>query len=109
MEPPLGLPGAVDDITRCAALSQLKGAALKWVMAILPRGFDQDAAQMGVAGFSDGSARLIGATRVFRRDQTGKCHEARGGGEAAGITQFRGNGQGGEIVDAAEAPKALDT
>jgi hypothetical protein len=77
-------------------------------MAVMPGGFHQDAAEMSVAGFGDGAARLFGATRVFRWHEPGERHHPRCGREAAGVTEFGGDGQRRQIVDAAETAQAFD-
>jgi hypothetical protein len=80
----------------------------KRVVPVLPGGFAQDPAQMGVAGFGDRAARLFGAARVFGGHEAGKRPHPWRRGEAAGVAEFGGDGEGGEIVDAAETAQALD-
>jgi hypothetical protein len=77
-------------------------------MPVLPRRFDQDAAEMRVAGFGDRPPRLFGAARVFGGHEAGKGHDPWRRGEAAGVAEFGSDGEGGEIVDAAEAAEPLD-
>jgi hypothetical protein len=104
----LRAPGLLDDGGRCPALALAQRVTEEGVMPVVPRGFDEDPAEMRVAGFGDAAARLFRATRIFGRDEAGEGHDARGGRKAAGVAQFRGDGQRGEIVDAAEAAEALD-
>src|SRR5688572_12019866 len=85
-----------------------EGIAEKWVMPVMPGGFDQDAAQVRVSGFGDVAARLLAATRVLRGDQARVRHDARGRGEAARVSQLGGDGERGEIVDAAKTAEPLD-
>ena len=82
--------------------------AEKRMMPIVPGGFDEDAAQMGIAGFGDRAAHLPGAAGVFGRHQPDEAHHARGGGKAARIAEFGGDGQRGEVVDAAETAQAFN-
>lgn len=63
---------------------------------------------MRIPCFGDPAAGLFGATGIFRRDQAGKRHDAGGRGEAPGIAQFGGDGEGGEIVNTAEAAETFD-
>src|SRR2546430_7082940 len=87
----------------------LKGPTEKRVMAIVPGGFDEDASDMGIASFRDRAAGLLRATGVLGRHESDEAHEARGGGKAARVAEFGGDGQRGEIVDTAEAAQAFDT
>ena len=63
---------------------------------------------MRVAGLDDGAARLFGAARVFGRHEAREGHHLRRGREPSGITQFGGDRQRGEIVNAAEAAETFD-
>jgi hypothetical protein len=83
-------------------------AAEKRMVAVLPGGFDEDPPEMGVAGFGNGASGLFRPAGLFGGDQTGQRHDARCRRETAGIAQFGGNGQGGEIIDAAETPQPFD-
>ena len=104
----LGVPGAINDISRGAALPVTQGVAKKRVMPVVPGGCDQDAAEMRIAGFGDVAAGAGGAAGVLRGDEAGEGHDPGGGGEAARIAKFGGDGERGQIVDAAEAAQALD-
>ena len=108
MEALLGVPGVVDDGGGRAALPLAQGRAEKGMMAVVPGGFDQHAPQMGIAGFGDRAARLFGAARMLRRHEADKGHRPRGGREPPRVAEFGGDGQRGEIVDAAETAQALD-
>ena len=55
-----------------------------------------------------GAARLFGATGVLGRNEAGEGHETRCIREAAGVAEFGGDREGGEIVDAAETAQPLD-
>ena len=77
-------------------------------MAILPGGFDEHAAQMRIARFGDRAARLFGATGVFGGDESGEGHQTGRSGKAARVAEFGGDGERGEIVDAAEAAQPFD-
>jgi hypothetical protein len=91
-----------------AALAARDGIAQKRVMAVVPSGFDEDSAEMGIVGFGDGALDALDPAGIFRRDQTQKGHDTRSGGKAARIPEFGGNGQRRQIIDAAEAAEALD-
>ena len=106
MQPMLRAPGVFDDRGRRAPLAFPQGVTEEGVMAVVPGGFDEHATQMGVAGFGDVSAGACDAAGVFRGDEAGKGHEAGRGGKPTRIAQFGGDGQGGEVVDPAEAPQA---
>ena len=68
VQPPLRVPGNVDPDGGCAALSLGQRGTEKRMVAILPGGFDEHAAQMRIAGFGDGAAGLLGAAGMFGRD-----------------------------------------
>ena len=76
-------------------------------MAILPGGFHEHPAQMRVAGLGDGATCLFRSAGVLGGNQAGEGHQARRRRKATRIAQFSGDGQGGEIVDPAEAAQAL--
>ena len=103
------MPGAINRVGGCPALPLPERLADKRVVAIVPGGLDEHAPQMAVAGFGDRAARLFGAARVFGWDQAGKRHHARRRRKAARVAQFGGDGQRGEVVDAAEAAQAFHT
>src|SRR5688572_31024200 len=75
------------------------------MVAIVPGGFDQDAAEMRIASFGDAALPPRGAARMLRRDEADVGHQPRGRGKAPRIAEFRRNREGGEVVDAAEAPQ----
>ena len=108
VQPPLCVPRDVDRGGWGAALPPLQRGPQKRMMAILPGGFDEHTSEMRVASFGDRAARPFGAAGMLGRDEASKGHQARRGREPARVAEFGGNGQGGEIVDAAEAAQALD-
>jgi hypothetical protein len=65
MQSVLGTPGEVDDRRRRAALAQPQRASEKRMMAVLPGGFDENAAEGRVARFGDRPARLFSAAGVL--------------------------------------------
>ena len=73
----------------------------------MPRRFDQHATQMAVACFGDAALGAFGAARVLGEHQAHVRHRAGRCREATWVAELRGDGKGGEIVDAAEAPQAL--
>ena len=101
-------PRLLNDGRRGTALSLLERAAEKGVMAIVPGGFDEHAADVRIAGFRDRAPGLLRATRVFRGDKPGEAHETGRRRKAARIAEFGSEGQRSEIVEAAEAAQALD-
>jgi len=62
---------------------------------------------MRVAGFGNAALHALGSARVFGRDQADEGHRAGRGGKAMRVAEFGRDGQGGEIINAAEAPQAL--
>ena len=78
------------------------------MVPIVPGGFDEHAPEMGVAGFGDRALRALGAAGVFGRDEADEGHGTRRSGKAAGVAELRGDGERGEIIDAAEAAQPLD-
>ena len=108
MESVLRVPGLLDDGGRRAALPVAERVPEKGMMPIVPGRFDEDPAQVGIAGFGDVATRPGGATRVLGRDEAGEGHDPRRRGKPAGIAEFGGDRQGREIVDAAETPEPLD-
>src|SRR4029434_6575820 len=97
----LGVPRLVNDGSGGVTLTEPERAAQKRVMPVVPGGFDEDAPEMGVAGFGDRAARLFRAARVFGGDEAGKGHHPRCRGEAAGGAEVGGAGGGGGGGDAA--------
>src|SRR5688572_4478995 len=108
VQPMLCVPGLLDDGRGRPALTETESPSEKGVMPVLPRGLDQYPPQMRIPRFRDSATGLFGPTGILRRDQAGKRHDAGGGGEAPGIAQFGGDGEGGEIVNAAEAAETFD-
>ena len=101
-------PRLGDDGVGGAALPLPQDVADEGMMAVMPRGFDEDAPQVRIAGFGDGAAGLLGATRMLRGDEADEGHRTRRGGKSARVAELGGDGQRGEIVDAAEAAQPLD-
>jgi hypothetical protein len=90
-------------------LATSKHGADKWVVAIVPGRLDHDTPQMRVAGFRDAALCAFRAARVLGRDEANAGRRARGSGKATGIAEFGRDRQGSQIVDATEAPEAVDT
>ena len=80
----------IDDRRRRPALSVPQRIPEKWVMPIVPGGFDEDAAQMRIAGFGDRAADLLGAAGVLGRNEAHEGHGAGRGGKAARVAEFTG-------------------
>src|SRR5437763_3396748 len=78
-------------------------------MPVVPRGFDEDAPQMAVARFRDAALRTFGATRVLGGHEADKRHGAGGGRKAPWVAELGGDGERGQVVDAAEAAQPLYT
>src|SRR5262245_45739191 len=108
IETVLRSPRLVDRGGRCAALPALESVADERTMAIVPGGFDQDPSQMSIAGFGNRPARMFGTAGMFGRHESDKGHRAGRGRESTGITQFGGDRECGQIIDAAKAPQTLD-
>ena len=60
------------------ALARAERGADKRMMAIVPGGFDEDAAQMGVAGFGDAALGAFRAARVLGGHEADEGHGAAG-------------------------------
>ena len=90
------------------ALAAAKRRADKRMVAIVPGGFDEHAPQMRVAGFGD-RRRAPASCRSNARRERGRRRPSCSGPsrKRRGIAELRGDGQRGEIVDAAEAAQAL--
>ena len=108
VQPMLRMPGLLDDGRGRPALTEAERPSKKGMMPVLPRGLDQHPPQMCIPRFRDPAAGLFRPTGILRRDKAGKRHDAGGGGKAPCIAQFGRDGQGGEIVNAAEAAEAFD-
>ena len=107
MEALLRGPRPRNDVRGGAALAGPERGADEWVMPIVPGGFDEDSAQVSVAGLGDAALGAFRATRMFGRNEADKRHGARRGGEATRVAELRGNRERGEVVDAAKAAEAL--
>ena len=79
VQPMLRMSGLVDDGRGRAALPHAKGAPEKRMMPVVPRGFDEHTAQVGVARLCDAPARLFRPAGILRGDEPGKGHHARRG------------------------------
>jgi hypothetical protein len=91
-----------------AALADAQRVAERRPMAIVPRRFDEHAAEMRIARFGDAALVPAGAAGMFRRDQAGEAHEVPGPRKPARVADFRGDCQRGQIVHAAKTAKADD-
>src|SRR5688572_9184169 len=78
------------------------------MIAIVPGGFDEDAAQMRITRLGDRPTSPRGPTRMLGGDESDIGHQAARGREAARVTQFGGDRQRRDVIHAAEAPEALD-
>ena len=101
-------PGMGDGRGRRALLSVLQGASDEGVMAIVPRGFHENTAQMRIARLGDRAARRLRAAGVLGGNQTDEGHQPRRGGKTARVAELGGDGERRQIVDAAEAAEPLD-
>jgi len=108
VQPMLRAPGLLDDGRGRPTLPETERPSEKGMMPVLPRGLDQYPPQMRIACFRDPAAGVFGPTGIFRRDEAGKRHDAGRGGKAPRIAQFGGDGESGEIVNAAEAAEPFD-
>jgi hypothetical protein len=108
MESMLRRPGVGNDGGWGAALPLSQGVPAERMATIMPGGFDQDAPQVGIAGFGNAAAGLSGPTGVFGRHEADKRHGARGGRKAPWIAEFGSDGERGQVVDAAEATQPRD-
>jgi hypothetical protein len=107
MQPMRRGPGLGDDRRRRTVLALAQRLADKGVVPIVPGGFDEHAADVGVAGFGDGALRAFGPARVLGRDQADKGHRAGRRRKPTRVAELGGNRQRREVVDAAEAAEAL--
>ena len=60
-------------------------------ISVRPRGFDEDAAHMRVAGFGDPVTRGARPGGVLGGDETDEAHELRGGGEPSPVAHLTAN------------------
>jgi len=104
----VGEPGVLDDGVRDAALARTERIPQKRVMTIVPSRFDEHAAQMRIPDFGDRPANAFGAGGIFRRHEPHEAHQTGGGWESTWVAELGGDGQRGEIIDAAEAAQAFD-
>jgi hypothetical protein len=104
MQPVLRRPGLGDDGLRCALLAPPQDVADEGMMPLGPGGFDEDAPQMGIAGFGDGATGAFGAAGMHGRDEPDKRHRARCRRKATRVAQFGGDGQRGELVPVKRRP-----
>jgi hypothetical protein len=104
----LGVPRLLDDRWRGSALPEAERAATKWVMAIVPGGVDQYPSQMSVARFGDAAAHAGRPAGMLGRDEAGKGHQPRRRRESACVPELRRDGEGSEIIDAAETSQSSD-
>src|SRR5256885_7484828 len=75
-------------------------------MPVVPGRFEEHAPQMAVARFGDAALHAPGATRVLGGDEADTGHGAGSGRKAPRVAELGGDGERGEVVDAAEAPQA---
>src|SRR5687767_4305563 len=108
MQPLLCGPGLRDDGGGRAALPGPQRVADERMMAIMPGGFDKHTPKMGVAGLGNPTLRALGTTRVFGGYQPDERHGAGRGAKSTRVAELRRDRQRGQIVDATEAPQALD-
>src|SRR5688572_27762119 len=88
MQPLLGSPGMRHDAGRGPALPVAKHVAHEGVMSIVPRRFDEDPADMGIARFRDRPAGAFRATRILGGHEADESHHTPGGREAARIAEL---------------------
>jgi hypothetical protein len=108
MESVLRRPRAGNHIRRRTALAGAQRGADEGMVAIVPGRFDEHPAEMRVAGFGDATLRAFRPARVLRGDEADESHRRGGGGKATRVAQLRRDREGGEVVDAAEAPEPRD-
>ena len=108
MQPLLSGPRLRDDVGRRPLLSLPESSPDKRMMSVVPGGLHQDAAEVSIAGLGNRSARLLRAAGMLRGDPPDKRHRLRRTAEAARVAELGGDGQRGQIIDAAEAAQSLD-
>ena len=89
------------------ALAYAERRADEGMMAIVPGRFDEHAAEMSVAGLGNTALGARRAAGVLGRHEADERHGAWRGGKAAGVAEFGGDGERGQIIDAAEAAQTL--
>ena len=104
----LRVPGLRDDGRGRAALAEAEGPSKKGMMSVVPGGLDEHAPQVRIPRFGDPAAGLCGSAGILRGHEAGKRHHAWGRGKAARVPEFDRDGEGGEIVNAAEAAEPFD-
>lgn len=103
----LGIPGACLGVVGRIATFTLQMMCLAWWKTIRPRAFNEDASRDAVAGFRNLADTAPTATAVLTRRQTEIRHEGGRLVEAAEIAEFGDQGEGGQLVDAAQRPQGL--
>ena len=101
-------PGVRDDRGRRARLPAPERVAHKAPVTIMPRRFDQDAAQMRIPRFGDRAAGLFRPSGMFGGHEADKRHRARRRAKSARVAEFGGDGERREVVDPAKTPEAFD-
>ncbi len=102
MQAMLGLPGNLDDMRGLATLSGAQRIGAFGWEAIRPGGFQQDASEMGVAGFGDRAAVDAAAARVLAGHGAAVAHELPRMREARQRTELTYDGRGGHLAHAAQ-------
>src|SRR5207247_9089808 len=78
----LGVPSDRDDGRGLAVLAALESLAACWRLAVVPRGFDEQAPGVARPGLGDRALTAALAAAVLRRDQAEVAHQVAGALEA---------------------------
>src|SRR6266511_514335 len=104
----LRLPRNLDDRLRLSALSGPQGAGALGGKAIRPRGLDEDAAHMRVAGFGDRAPLDTGAARMLARHGAAVAHELARMGEARQRADLTDDRRGADLANTAQTLQRAD-
>ncbi len=89
---------------RLPRASPLEGQADTGTMLVVPRRLDHEPADQGIAGAGNPSPRDLVAARMLARHEADVGHQRAGCGKPSEVVQFREQRDGGQRVNAAEAP-----
>ena len=109
MQPLLRRPGVRDDRRWRFPLARPQGVAHERMVAVVPRGFDQDAPEVGVAGLRDCAAVRVSSRWSAPRESARQRPSDSARGELRWrIAALGGNRQGGQVIHPTKASETLD-
>ena len=79
-----------------------------WTMSVVPGGLDEESSHVAVAGLGDGAEAALLARAVLAWDEADEGHQPPRRSEAFEVVQLDGEADGGDGVEASEAPQRGD-